>query len=161
MSTEEKGGLDIALEIKLEHVKRIRQISLLAQVYCDNKKILKYLKKIVICEEKRFKGSRFSVTEAALGEIAELLGDCKSVIQGLIAADTTEEFNRAKKGMEAHLEALEEALKPTVADLAQNIKGVFEKAKSKVRSLKNAAIEGLERIKNGVCDEKDEDSESV
>ena len=160
MSEEEKNGLDVALEIKLEVLKKVAQISLLIELYCDDKKVLKCLKKIVCLEEKKFKQSRFSKTETTFSEIAKFLDETQVVIKALLSASTTEAFNRAKKAMEEHIASLQEALKPQ-SEVVQGVKNVIEKAKSKVKSFKSVALEKLEKLKNNVCDTKDDDSESV
>lgn len=161
VAEEEKSVADIALKIKIEALKKFQQITLLVELYCDDKKVLKYLKKIVAKEEKRFKESRFSQTENTFAEIAKLLEATGAVIKGLLTADTVEEFNRAKRAMETHLYELEQELKPKFSNVTQEVKDAFEKTKEKVRSLKNVALEGLKKIKNDVCDVKDQDSESV
>lgn len=161
VTEEEKDAADIAVKIKLEAIKKFQQITLLVELYCDDKKALKYLKKIVAKEEKRFKESRFAQTENAFAEIAKLLDATSAVIKGLLTANTVEEFNRAKRAMEVHLYELEQAIKPNLSNVTQEVKSAFEKTKEKVRSFKNAALEGLKKIKNDVCDVKDQDSESV
>lgn len=161
MNEEKDNWKDVAHKIKLQKFKKFQQITILVELYCDDKKVLKVLKKIVKKEEKAFNQSRFSKTENTFADIAKCLEQTNSVIKGLLKANTIEEFNRAKRAMETHLYELEQELKPKSFNLPKEVKGVFEKAKEKVASLKSVALEGLEKIKNGICDTVDQDSESV
>ena len=151
----------VALKIKWQMLKKFQQITLLVELYCDDKKILKYLRKIVGKEEKAFQGSHFSKTESVFEEVYKFLEKTSAVIKALLSANTVEEFNRAKRMMETHLYELEQALKPVFSTVEKEAKGIIEKAKEKVKSLKNIALEGFEKIKNNVCDTIDQDCESV
>ncbi|MBQ9728426.1 MAG: hypothetical protein IJV85_02405 [Clostridia bacterium] len=157
---EEVRQMDVATKIKLESLKKIYQISLLTQLYCDNKKVLKQIKKIVVWEQKRFKGSRFSVTEPSFDEIEIFLIETKSIIRDFLAAKMPEEFNRARKALETHIGVLNEEMKPDfLGEVAQNIKGVIQHAKHTVASVTSAAKEGLSKIKNNICETSDKDCE--
>ncbi len=160
-SIEEKSGIDVTFKIKLENLEKLHQISLLVQLYTDNKKILQYLKKIAVCQEKRLKSSRLFVTEKEFAKIVVLASDTIKVIKKLLASKTVEDFVKARENLEEHLQQLDNFLIPSFAATTHTLKSVFEKAKSKVKSIKDMALDGLGYLKKNMQEDVDEECESV
>ncbi|MBO7214512.1 MAG: hypothetical protein J6V66_03335 [Clostridia bacterium] len=170
MAYQKKDEATITNEVRIEELTKVYQLALIVENYCDNKKILKCLKKIVKYDAKKFSKLRFVQTEPTLNEVLKFLSDLKVVIKDLKKAKTAEDFNRAKTGMEMFIVTLELIVKPPkpavpVTDIVsdgvnvvkEGVRTAFEKTKSKVKALREATAESLGKIKDSICNTKEND----
>ena len=66
MAYQKKDEATITNEVRIEELTKVYQLALIVENYCDNKKILKCLKKIVKYDAKKFSKLMFVQTEPTL-----------------------------------------------------------------------------------------------
>ena len=157
MSSEtENVYVEVGSEIKKENANKLYRLSILIQVYTDNKTALRNLEKIVKAEKKHFGKFRFPLVRDFSGCVKIWLEDTHTIIKELLSSNTVERYNKAKAELEKHIAQLQKELS-SGERASESVKNLFQSAKDKFKAIKNAMSEGIERVYD-LCSETESDS---